>query len=98
MQLTAKKEEKMQLTQRHEEYWHKNLVITAILLLVWFIATFVEAWFARELNTMTFLGFPLGFYMSAQGSLIIYVALIGIYALLMRRLDLEYGVDEGDLE
>jgi putative solute:sodium symporter small subunit len=88
----------MQLTAGQNEYWHKNLVITGILLLVWFIATFVEIWFARELNTMTFLGFPLAFYMSAQGSLIIYVALIGIYALLMRRLDLEYKVDEGDLE
>jgi putative solute:sodium symporter small subunit len=88
----------MQLTEKHNEYWHKNLVITGILLSVWFVATFVEAWFARELNSMTFLGFPLGFYMSAQGSLIIYVALIGIYALLMRKLDLEYNVDEGDLE
>jgi putative solute:sodium symporter small subunit len=88
----------MELTEKHKEYWHKNLVITAILLGVWFVATFVEAWFARELNTITFLGFPLGFYMSAQGSLIIYVALIGIYALLMRKLDLEYNVDEGDLE
>ena len=88
----------MQLTEKHHEYWRKNLVITGTLLSVWFVATFIEAWFARELNTMTFLGFPLGFYMSAQGSLIIYVALIGIYALLMRKLDLEYGVDEGDLE
>ena len=88
----------MELTEKHQEYWHKNLVITAILLSIWFIVTFVEAWFARELNTMTFLGFPLGFYMSAQGSLIIYVALIGIYALKMRKLDLEYNVDEGDLE
>jgi putative solute:sodium symporter small subunit len=88
----------MQLTEKHNEYWHKNLVITAILLLVWFIATFGVAWFARELNTLTFLGFPLAFYMSAQGSLIIYVALIGIYALVMRKLDVEYKVDEGDLE
>lgn len=88
----------MQLTEKHKEYWRKNLVITASLLSIWFVVTFVEAWFARELNTVTFLGFPLGFYMSAQGSLIIYVALIGIYALLMRRLDLEYNVDEGDLE
>ena len=88
----------MQLTERHNEYWRKNLVITAVLLLVWFIVTFVEAWFARELNTVTFLGFPLGFYMSAQGSLAIYVIIIGIYAILMRRLDLEYNVDEGDLE
>jgi putative solute:sodium symporter small subunit len=88
----------MELSDRHKEYWRKNLVITASLLAVWFVVTFVEAWFARELNTITFLGFPLGFYMSAQGSLAIYVAIIGIYAYLMRKLDLEYNVDEGDLE
>ena len=86
----------MQLTERHNEYWRKNLVITAVLLLVWFIVTFVEAWFARELNTITFLGFPLGFYMSAQGSLIIYVVIIFIYARYMNNLDKQYGVHEGD--
>jgi putative solute:sodium symporter small subunit len=88
----------MQLTEKHNEYWRRNLVYTGILLLAWFIVTFVEAWFARELNAVTFFGFPLGFYMSAQGSLAIYVAIIGIYAVLMRKLDLEYNVDEGDLE
>ena len=88
----------MELTAKHQEYWRKNLVVTAVLLLVWFIVTFVEAWFARELNGITFFGFPFGFYMSAQGSLAIYVIIIGIYALYMRKLDLEYGVDEGDLE
>jgi putative solute:sodium symporter small subunit len=50
------------------------------------------------LNAITFFGFPFGFYMSAQGSLAIYVAIIGYYAWHMRKLDLEYGVDEGDLE
>jgi len=88
----------MQLTAKHEEYWRKNLVITAILLAVWFVVTFVEAWYARELNNVTFLGFPLGFYMSAQGSLAIYVLIIGIYAWYMQKLDKEYNVDEGDLE
>ena len=88
----------MQLTAKHHEYWTKNLWITAILLIIWFVVTFVEAWFARELNALTFLGFPLGFYMSAQGSLAIYVVIIGVYAYLMRKLDVEYGVDEGDLE
>ena len=88
----------MQLTQRHEEYWRKNLVITAVLLFVWFVVTFVEAWYARELASITFLGFPLSFYMSAQGSLAIYVIIIGVYAYLMGKLDKEYGVDEGDLE
>lgn len=86
----------MQLTERHKEYWHKNLVITAILLSIWFVVTFVEAWFARELNQMSFLGFPFGFYMSAQGSLAIYVILIGTYAWYMNKLDKEYEVDEGD--
>ena len=88
----------MQLTERHQEYWRKNLVITAILLLAWFIVTFVEAWYARELNQVTVLGFPLGFYMSAQGSLAIYVIIIGIYAKYMAKLDKEYNVDEGDLQ
>jgi putative solute:sodium symporter small subunit len=86
----------MQLTEKHQEYWRKTLVITAILLSIWFVVTFVEAWFARELNQFSFFGFPLGFYMSAQGSLIVYVALIGFYAWYMNRLDVEYGVDEGD--
>ena len=84
----------MQLTEEHKEYWHKNLVITAILLAIWFVVTFVEAWFARELNQYSFLGFPLGFYMSAQGSLIIYVIIIWYYARYMNKLDIEYGVDE----
>ena len=88
----------MQLTQKHEEYWRKNLAITAILLFIWFVVTFVEAWYARELASITFLGFPLSFYMSAQGSLAIYVIIIGVYAYLMGKLDKEYGVEEGDLE
>ena len=86
----------MQLTDKHKEYWRKNLTITAILLFIWFVVTYVEAYFARELSQFSFLGFPLSFYMSAQGSLIIYVALIGTYAWYMNKLDVQYGVDEGD--
>lgn len=86
----------MQLTDKHREYWNKNLAITAILLAVWFVVTFVEAWFARELNQVSILGFPLGFYMSAQGSLAIYVAIIWIYAMYMNKLDRRYGVEEGE--
>jgi putative solute:sodium symporter small subunit len=88
----------MQLTEKHQEYWRKNLVYTGVLLFVWFVVTFVEAWYARELNGITFFGWPLGFWFSAQGSLAIYVAIIGIYAILMRKLDLQYNVDEGDSE
>lgn len=85
----------MQLSEKHKEYWRRNLSLTALLLAIWFIATFVVAWFARELNEIIFIG-PLGFYMGAQGSLIIYVLIIWFYARVMNRLDKEYGVHEGD--
>ncbi len=85
----------MQLTEKHKEYWQKNLRITGILLAMWFIVTFVEIWFARELNSINFIG-PLGFYMSAQGSLIVYVLIIWFYARHMNKLDQEYGVHEGE--
>jgi putative solute:sodium symporter small subunit len=88
----------LELTQKHREYWRKNLVVTAILLVIWFVVTFVEGWYARELNNYTFLGFPLGFYMSAQGSLIVYVVIIGFYAWYMNALDKKYGVNEGEDE
>ena len=87
----------MQLTEGHRTYWRKNLRITAILLAIWFVATFVMGWYARELNEITIIG-PLGFYMSAQGSLIIYVAIIWFYQRYMNNLDKQYGVHEGELD
>ena len=86
----------MQLTTKQQEYWRKNLRITGILLFIWFVATFVMGFYARPLNEINFFGWPLAFYMSAQGSLAIYVILIGTYAWYMNKLDVEYGVDEGD--
>ena len=88
----------MQLTEKHLEYWSKNLRITAILLLIWFTVTFVMGYYARDLNEFNFFGWPLAFYMGAQGSLIVYVLIIWFYARTMGRLDEEYGVAEGEGE
>jgi putative solute:sodium symporter small subunit len=85
----------MQLTEKHKEYWSKNLRITGILLALWFVVTFVIGYLARDL-TFTFLGFPFSWYMGAQGSLIIYVVIIWYYAKYMNDLDIEYGVEEGE--
>jgi putative solute:sodium symporter small subunit len=86
----------MQLTERHQEYWRRNLRITGILLSIWFVVTFVIGFFARDLASITILGFPFPFYMGAQGSLIVYVLIIWYYAHYMNRLDAEYGVQEGE--
>jgi len=88
----------MQLTQKHHEYWGRNLRITTILLAIWFVVTFVIGYFARDLSSITILGFPFPFYMGAQGSLIIYVLIIWYYAHYMNKLDNEYGVQEGEVE
>jgi putative solute:sodium symporter small subunit len=84
----------MQLTAKHREYWRKNLTITAILLFVWFVVTFVIGYYARELHEITILGFPFAFYMGAQGSLVIYIVIIGVYAWYMNKQDKIYGVAE----
>ncbi len=85
----------MQLTEKQKEYWSKNLRITAILLFIWFVVTYVVAYYARDLS-FNFFGWPFAFYMAAQGSLIIYVVIIWFYARYMNNLDVEYGVAEGE--
>ena len=86
----------MLLTQKQNEYWRRNLRMTGFLLIIWFVVTFVVSYFARELSVVKILGFPLGFYMGAQGALVIYVAIIGYYAWYMNALDQEYGIREQD--
>ena len=83
----------MQVSENHRAYWRKNLRITAILLAIWFVVTYVVAFFARDLS-FEFFGWPFSFWVGGQGALIVYVAIIGFYARYMNRLDQEYGVAE----
>ena len=83
----------MKLDERQRAYWRRNLTLTVTLLSVWFGVTFVGGYFADELNTLSFLGFPLGFYLFAQGSLLIYLVIIVIYVFAMNRLDRQFRVD-----
>ncbi len=82
-----------QLTEKHHEYWRRNLRITGILLAIWFFVTFVLGYFARDLN-FTFFGWPFSFWVAGQGALIVYCVIIGYYAYYMNRLDQEFGVAE----
>ncbi len=80
-------------TDSHRLYWRRNLRITAGLLAIWFIVTFVAAFFARELS-FQFFGWPFSFWLAAQGALIVYLALVCYYAWVINRLDHEHGVAE----
>ena len=84
-----------QLSDRHRQYWQKNLRITAVLLAIWFFVTYVVGYFARDL-AFNFFGWPFSFWMASQGSLIVYCLIIWYYARTMNRLDQEHGVAEED--
>ena len=86
----------MKLTDAQRRYWRLNLLLTFGLLALWFGVTFVTGYYASELNAISFLGFPLGFYMGAQGALIIYALIIGFYAWYMNRLDRQFGAADDD--
>jgi putative solute:sodium symporter small subunit len=87
----------MQLTEIQEQYWQKNLNVTAKLMGVWFVVTFVVTFFARDLS-FNFFGWPFSFWMASQGSLIIYVLIIWYYASYMNKIDQEHGVAEEEGE
>jgi len=84
------------MTQNNAQlaYWRTCLRMTGLLLLVWLVVTVVSSWYAAELNQIVMLGFPLGFYMGAQGSLLVYLLIIWFYGSRMQKLDEEYGVEE----
>ncbi len=85
----------MQLTESHRLYWRKNLNITAVLLGLWFVVTFVITYFARDLS-FNFFGWPFSFWTASQGSLVVYVVIIWYYARYMNKLDQEHGVAEAE--
>src|SRR5215210_5604128 len=74
-------------------YWAANVRLIIGLLLIWFGVTFLPILFVNQLNRIEVLtGFPLGYYMGAQGSLMAFVILIFFYAWRMERLDQAYGI------
>ena len=81
--------------QQKQDYWRYNVRLTTVLLAIWFVVTFlISGLWAGYLNQWTILGFPLGYYMAAQGSLAIFVIEIAVYAYLMNKKDEEFGIRE----
>jgi putative solute:sodium symporter small subunit len=83
--------------EKRQEYWRKNLRITGALLVLWFFVTYVLGFFARELS-FNFFGWPFAFWVGAQGALVVYVGIIWYYGSYMNKLDVEFGVEEGEEE
>ena len=76
-------------------YWKKNLNYVGILLVIWFVVSYVFGiLIADQLDSIRFFGFKLGFWFAQQGSEVIFVVLIFVYVSLMNKLDREFDVHE----
>jgi putative solute:sodium symporter small subunit len=85
--------------RQRQEYWRRNLRLMGILLFFWALVSFgAGILFVDALNNVSFMGYPLGFWFAQQGSIIVFVILIGIYVWRMDKLDAEFGIDEYDSE
>jgi putative solute:sodium symporter small subunit len=80
--------------QKLKDYWSYNVKLTSITMFIWFVVTYVAIFFAPELDKIVIFGFPFGYYMGAQGSLIVFVILIFNYSNKMNKADVDYGVQE----
>jgi putative solute:sodium symporter small subunit len=79
-------------------YWAENKRLTTITLVIWALVSFGAVVFVDALDRIVIFGFPLGYYMAAQGSLAVFVALIFNYARSMNAIDRKYNLHEEESE
>ena len=77
-----------------ERHWEKTKGLMILTLSIWFIFSIVIFMFGESLNNGSFLGYPLAYYMCAQGSIIIFVVLIFWFANRQEKIDEEFGFAE----
>ena len=79
------------LLDARASHWRRTRALTTALLLCWLATGFGTAFYARELASLSLFGWPLSFYLAAQGASLIYLGILGSYALWMRRLDQRFA-------
>ena len=72
-------------------HWARTRRLIALLLALWLATSFCTVFFARDLAHLSVFGWPLSFYLAAQGASLIYLAVIGSFAWRMRRLDRDFA-------
>ncbi len=79
------------------EYWRANVKLMLLLLSIWFVVSFGFGILLVDwLNQFQFFGFKFGFWWAQQGSIYVFVILIFVYTVRMRRIDKKFGVSDED--
>ncbi len=76
-------------------YWRANKSLIAILLVIWAVVSYgFGILLARPLAGVSIGHLPMGFWWAQQGSMVVFVILIFVYAWRMDQLDEKYDVHE----
>lgn len=82
-------------SDHHRKYWRANIALIRNLLIIWGVVSLVLGIILVEpLNNIRFFGVPLGFWIAQQGSIIVFVGLIFVYAMQMDKLDRKHDIEE----
>ena len=81
-------------TKMAKRHWSKTRNLTFLILILWFVFSMLIPWNAEALNKISFLNFPLGYYMCVQGSLLVFVLLIFFQNWRQDAIDDEYAMSE----
>lgn len=74
----------------------RKRVLTAALLSLWLSVNFVLPFFARDLS-FTVWGWPLHFWLASQGSVMVFLAIVTVYAWLVNRWEAEEAAQPEDV-
>ena len=85
------------MDDKAQQYWQANIRLVAVLLVIWFVVSFLFGIILVDpLNTIRLGGVGLGFWFAQQGSIFTFLILIFVYAWRMNALDRKFGMQEDD--
>ena len=83
------------MSSKASEYWKANLRLVSILLVIWFVCSYLFGIILVDtLNKIHIGGVGLGFWFAQQGSIYTFLILIFVYAKMMTKIDRKFDVHE----
>ena len=73
------------------KHWEKTKSLMIVTLSLWFFFGYFIFMFGTSLNHASFLGYPLAYYMCAQGSIVAFVIILFWSAIKQEKIDDEFG-------
>jgi putative solute:sodium symporter small subunit len=77
-----------------DRYFREKTRNMMIYFAIWFVVSYGVVLFAEPLSKMTVNGFPLHYFMGAQGAVVTFIILLFVNAKVSDGIDRKYGIDE----